>query len=201
MKKFIKVILIVLLIIALLLAGVLYLLIGTTEQIKTDITQYKEDLQEIGNAAVYMPDLELLGNYTGIDYRYKTKCYSPLLGFFSDAFALFVTYNDSQYNIYKNRALSDYTFLQQPIKRSADTYELPITEFSYKGYEIKIVPDKEYIDFCACKSFMMIGCNDEASTIVYMYYYDFDIDYIAQEGEDFEEEMCELINEAFSWSH
>lgn len=31
--------------------------------------------------------------------------------------------------------------------RSADTYTLPVTDFDYKGYHIKIVPDEEYIDF------------------------------------------------------
>ena len=199
MRKIIKNIFIVLLVLVLFFAAFLYLLIGTYNWIKTDLTQYEQDIQKIGNASVFMPDLESLGSYTDINYSYKVKCYSPLARFYSDGFALFVTYEDAQYQAYKAKVLTDYAFLQEPVKRSQDTYELPVTEFSYKNYHIKIVPDEEYVDFCACKSFLMIGFNDDDSRIVYLYYYDFDIDYIAIEGEDTEKRMCALIDSAFEW--
>lgn len=199
MKKVIKTLIVVLLICALIVGGFFWLLAGSYELIKSDINQYEKDLQEIANASILMPKLDSLSGYTDIEYTYKIKCYSTLVGFYSDAFALFVTYDQNHYNAVKGTILSEYTFLEEPVMRSADTYELPVTEFEYKGYCFKIVPDKEYINYCACKSFMMIGFNDETSRIVYMYYYDFDIDYLAEVGENLEEEMCELIDTAFSW--
>lgn len=199
MKKAIKILFIVLLICVLIVGGFFWLLVGTYERVRTDINQYETDLQQISNAAILMPKLDSLSGYTDIEYTYKIKCYSTLVGFYSDAFALFVTYDQDQYKTEKEKILSEYDFLEEPVMRSSDTYELPVTEFEYKGYCFKIVPDKEYIDFCACKSFMMIGFNDETSRIVYMYYYDFDIDYIAEVGENLEEAMSELIDTAFAW--
>lgn len=199
MKKVIKSLFAVVLICALIFGIFLLLLLGNYSQVRTDIAKYEKDLLTIGNAAKLMPELDTLGDYTDIEYTYKLKCYSIFMGFFSDAFALFVTYDQDQYNTEKEKILSEYIFLDAPVMRSADTYELPVTELEYKGYSFKIVPDEEYIDYCACKSFMMIGFNDETSEIVYMYYYDFDIDYIGEVGDNPEEEMRELIDTAFAW--
>lgn len=199
MKKVIKVLIVILLICVLIVGGFFWLLVGSYERVKTDIDQYETDLQQISNAAKLMPKLDSMSGYTDIEYTYKIKCYSPLAGFYSDAYALFVTYDQNQYNTVKEKILSGYNYLEKPVMRSSDTYELPVTEFEYKGYCFKIVPDKEYIDYCACKSFMMIGFNDKTSRIVYMYFYDFDIDYIAEVGENLEEAMSELIDTAFAW--
>ena len=65
---------------------------------------------------------------------------------------------------------------------------------------MKVVPDEDYIDYSACKSFLLLGFNDEECKIAYLYYYDFDIDYIAEVGDDLEEEMRELVDIAFSWA-
>lgn len=199
MKKALKIIIITLLILALMIAGFLFLLVGSYERVKTDIGHYNNDIHDIANASKLMPNLDSLNGYTEIAYTHKIKCYSTLVGFYSDGFALFVTYDDSNYDTIKNEVLSEYSFLQEPVMRSVDTYTLPVTEFEYNGFNMKIVPDEEYINYSACKSFMVIGFNDEEYRIVYMYYYDFDIDYIAEVGDDLEEEMCELIDTAFSW--
>jgi len=200
MKKVLKVLLIIVLIIALLIGGFMFLLAGSYSRVKRDINSYSTDVEKVCNAAKLMPDLESLGSYTDIEYRYKIKCYSTLVGFYSDGLALFVTYDKDQYETFKNQAISNYTFLQAPVYDSRGYYELPVTEFNYKGYTMKVVPDEEYIGFCACKSFMLLGFNDEANTIAFLYYHDIDIDYIAEAGENLEEEMCKLVDSAFSWA-
>lgn len=200
MKKGIKVLLIVILICSVMIGGFFWLLAGNYVRVKTDIDKYETDLQQVSNAAAFMPKLDALSGYTNIKYTYQNRCYSTLAGFYSDAFALFVTYDQNQYQTAKRAILSEYTFLEEPVMGSTGAYELPVTEFEYEGYHFKIVPDKEYLDYCACKSFMMIGVNDETSSIVYMYYYDFDIDYIAEVGDHLEEEMYELIDTAFAWA-
>ena len=199
MKIAVKIFLITLLVIALLVGSILFLLVGSYARVYRDIDQYEQDLAETANAAHFMPELDTLGGYTEVKYTYTVKCYSTLAGFYSDALALFVTYDETQYDKEKEEVLSKYTFLEAPVMRSSDTYTLPVTEFEYRGCSFKVVPDEEYIDYSACKSFMLIGFNDESSRIVYMYYYDFDIDYIASAGDDLEEKMCDLIDTAFTW--
>jgi hypothetical protein len=100
----------------------------------------------------------------------------------------------------KTELLNTYTFLDAPVK-SNEVYELPVTEFFYKNYHMRVIPDEEYIDFCACKSFALIGFDDENKRIVYCYHYSFDLDYIAEEDEDLEAEMCEFMNEVFEWKN
>lgn len=199
MKAVLKILGISLLGIALVFGGFMYLLAGRSVRVKTNIQNYEKDLEGIGNAAQFMPELDTLGNYTDIEYRYQITITSRLVGFISDGYALFVTYDKGEYKQQKDRILSGYSFLEKPVAPFTDDLELPVTEFDYKGYHIKIVPDEEYIDYCACKSFMMIGFDDASSTIVYMYYYDFDLDYIAEVGDDYEEEMREFVDNAFSW--
>ena len=199
MKKLWIVILIVTLVPALLFGGCVYLFTAEKNDIYTDISQYDQDIQQICNAAKFMPDLDTLTGYQEIKYLYKVKHFAPILGFRSDGFALFVTYDDSQYEAKKLEALDSYEFLQEPVMRNSDTYELPLTEFTYRDYTMKVVPDGEYIDFCACKSFLMLGFNDEKHTIAYLYFYDFDVDLIASVGEDLEEEMGSFIEFNFAW--
>lgn len=200
MKKAFKVIIIIVLAIVLAIGGFLTLLLGSFERVKTDISKYSEDISEIGNAAKFMPDLETLNGYTDIEYTYKIKCSSIFMGFFSDGYALFVTYDKERYEAQKDEVMSNYTFVQKPILGFGNTnYTIPIAEFQYNGYDMKVVPDEEYIDFSACKSFMLLGFNDEECKIAYLYHYDFDLDYIAEVGEDLEDEMIEFMDDVFAW--
>ncbi len=97
MKKFWKVLLIIVLVPALLFGGCVYLLVGTSDRVYTNINRYEQDLQVIGNAVNFMPALDTLSGYANIEYTYRVRCYSKLVGFYSDAYALFVTYDDAQY--------------------------------------------------------------------------------------------------------
>ena len=200
MKLFLKIILTFLAVLVISAGGFWFLMFGTYQHIDRDLEDYSTHVQSIRNAADFMPELDSLGAYTDIQYAYKEKCYSRLIGFYSDGLSLFVTYDAEQYCCAKETALSGYAFLEEPVKGYNETYELPIEEFQYNGYTIKVVPDGEYLDYCACKSFMMLGYNDAECTIAYLYYWDFDIDYISEVGEDPQEEMGELIDTAFAWA-
>ncbi len=145
-----------------------------------------------------MPNIKDLGAYSQIKYTYQSTCYSILMDFNSDGLALFVKYDQTIYAIQKEKTLHSYTFLDEPILEF-DKYVMPVTEFEYRGYLMKIVLDQEYIDYCACKSFMMIGFDDANSAIAFLYYYDFDIDYIADIDEDLNYSMRNLVDDAFAW--
>ena len=66
--------------------------------------------------------------------------------------------------------------------------------FSHKGYNFRVV------NYDGCKFFGMIGTNDSTNSIAYLYYSDTDRDYIAEEGEDLDQEMRELIDDEFHWN-
>lgn len=167
-------------------------------EIVQDIEQYEKDRLDLKNAAKYMPSLDSLSDYNNLKYAHKERVYSFFMGFVSDGLSLFLSYDETIYEGKREEVLSSYTFLEEPIK-DGDDYEIPVTEFEYKGYDMRVVPDEEYVDYAACKSFTLVGCNDDLNAIVYMYFYDFDIDYIAAEGEDPVEEMTTLIEDAFYW--
>ncbi len=167
-------------------------------KVSTDISRYEIDCQSAGNADVYMPKINSLGNYLDIKYTYKVTCYSWFMNFCSDGLALFVKYDQETYENEKLRINGSYEFLKNPIGDS-DYFELPVTEFEYKGYLMKVVPDQEYIDYCACKSFLLIGFSDEKCAMAFLYFYDADIDYISERGEDPNAEMQRVVDGAFSW--
>lgn len=197
MKKVLKISLIGILVMVLAISGFLLLLFGSYEQVNTDISRYNEDISEIGNAVKFMPDLDTLTDYKDIEYTYKIGNKSI---FVSNGYALFVTYDAEQYKTKKDEVMSNYTFVQNPILGLGNTeYTIPVAEFRYNGYDMKVVPDEEYVVYQACKSFMILGFNDEECKIVYLYHYDDDLDYIAKAGEDLKNEMIEFMDDVFAW--
>ena len=199
MKKILHILLNILIASAIVFGSLFLLFFGSYEWIETDIAKYSDNLHGIGSAERMMPTLESLGHYTELEYTYKIHCYSIFVGFVSDGYVLNVTYDESQYEQRKADALSSYTFLQEPIIEQDGDSPMPVTELKYKGYTLKVVPDDTQYTYYPCKSFMMVGFNDEEHKIVYLYHYDFDLDYIAAVDEDPEEEMIQLIEDAFAW--
>ena len=164
----------------------------------TDISKYEEDCVTYNNAKNMMPPLDSLTDYTAIEYSHKTYVYSYFMSFLSNGLALFVQYDESVYNEKKAEVLNSYDFLEEPIFHSGG-YQLPLTEFTYGNYRMKIVPDENYSASFACKSFMLIGFDDINNRIVYCYHYDFDIDYISLIDDDPEKTMQIFMDNRFYW--
>jgi hypothetical protein len=120
------------------------------------------------------------------------------MGFVGEGFALFVKYEDAVYNEKKAEILNSTTFLDAPVIDRYGDYQFPVTKFFYKNYDIRIISDWKYSQ-PNCKSFGMIGFDDENNSIVYCYYCDFDLDLIAEKDEDPETEMYEFMNDSFEW--
>jgi len=165
--------------------------------LNTDINDYQVELNNVKNASFMMPNLQDINDYEEIKFSSQEKMYSSSLGFYSYGISLFVKY-DENYEVKKEEILSKYIFLNEPIIEN-DDYIIPITEFEYYGFNYKIVLDESYEDFCACKSFMIIGYDDESKEIAYHYFYDFDIDYICELDENPEEEMKEFMKDNFNY--
>lgn len=174
------------------------------ESINTDLEWYPSARIGTGNAQQFLPTLEELGTDCKIDFTYKKTSYYI---FTTYGIALFVQYDSEDYGEKKSETLGKYQFLDAPaVDFSGD---IQLTEsVDYRGFHFQIAPDPEYIYFQdtpeyrehhSCKSFVMIGTNDDTHTIAYLYFFDPDVDYIATEDEDPYAEMQSEIDFAFAW--
>ena len=165
--------------------------------ISTDIDTYTRDCESVENASVLMPDLADLGAYTELKYTYQETTEGVI--FTTRGLALFVKYDQETYNKQKADALSAHIFLEESVMDDeGDHYIIPCTEFEYKGYLMMIVPDDDFT-FSPCKSFMMLGFNDETCVITYLYHYSQDLDFIAEKDQDLNAEMVSFVDRYFSW--
>ena len=171
-----------------------------------DINDYEKYVSEVKYAEKFMPDYKNdIGTYDNIDFGYQLNVYSYFMGFCSDCITLIATYDDVNYELEKNKVLNKYEYLSEPFKEKDGDYIFPVATFEYDGYIFKIVPYYHYwsnSDDLACKSFMMVGCNDFENKVAYLYFYDFDIDYLC-DSEATEEKLAarmpELIENDFVW--
>ena len=169
------------------------------EETCVEIERYEEYREKTWLAKEFLPELNELSDYSSIDFGYKSDVYCLLPFFESHSISLFVDYdNIDKYNEKKNNDLNKYDFITEPVK-SQDRYLFPVAEFDYKGYHFQIAPSKEATK---PKSFLIYGYNDSTETIVYLYFLDYDIDYLLDEdaSEDtINSRMPDFIENMFIW--
>lgn len=175
---------------------IIFLQDGKTTYLNTNIEDYEKEIEAVKNAKEMMPELEELQGYSNIQMAAQEKIYSTFLSFYSNTVSLYVTYEETFLQEKENIA-TKYNYLSEPIY-IRDHYESLATSFSYNGYDYRIVLDEEYADYnCAAKSFMVVGVNDIKQQIAYHYFYDFDIDYIAEGSEDLNEQSKHFMETNF----
>ena len=151
--------------------------------IDKDINHYDERVDKTRNAKKLMPKLSELDDCSNIYFAYQHTYKSLLLDFRSHTISLFLTYEDN-YQTIKETTNEKYESLYLDKERS----DFMLCKFDYRGYDLRIVPDLTYwVDkdgngYPTVKSFMMVGFNDSKNSIVYLYFYDFDLDDISYEG-------------------
>ena len=170
-----------------------------------DIEKYEYYRDKIRNADEMLPTLEDVGDPVDKEFAYRLVVYNWFIGFCSDGISLFLDYTEESYQTEKNKVLSNYSFIDSPKKDNSGYWQFPVDSFTYKNYFFKIAPKYPYWttsdDYC-CKSFTMLGLNDEKKSIAYLYFYDFDIDYLAEPSSSEEyknSRMQSLIETAFFW--
>ena len=171
------------------------------------IGDYDKYLEKVCYAAEFMPSLDEIGDYENVNFGYKE--YSHGWMFCSEGLSLFAEYSDEDYNAEKEKTVYKYEYLTEPYKPTENSdYIFPVAELEYKGYEFGIVPKKEYLYGSdteyrySCKSFMLVGNNDAERKIVYLYFYDSDLDLLAQADateEECRQSMIELIKDSCCW--
>lgn len=141
------------------------------------------------NAKDIMPNLDELPEYENITYKYTHK---TMLIFESDSVALIVKYDDETYQSEKNKLAENYIFLEDNVEDVIPEYE-----FSINSYTFKVVADNENSNTEFPKSFGMIGTSEEEKSIAYLYFYDYDLDYIGEE--DDRNPMANFVKEYFKY--
>ena len=151
--------------------------------IDKDINHYDERVANTENARKLMPELSEQDNFSNASFAYQKTYDNLFLDFRSYTVSLFLTYEDNYQSI-KETTNEKYETLYLDKERS----DFMLCEFDYKGYDLRIVPDLTYWvnkdgeGVPTVNSFMMVGFNDSKNTIVYLYFYDFDLDCISYEG-------------------
>lgn len=145
----------------------------------------------------FMPDIEDLPEYQDISYGYKHR---SIILFESDSMALVVEYDDETYKSEKEKLVDNYNFLNEkiPSKYDKELYFVPEYEFTINSYNFKVVEGTNKRKAEYPKSFGMIGTSDEKRSIAYLYFYDYDLDYIGQKGE--KNPMANFVKQYFKYN-
>lgn len=175
MKKRIFIIIIILITI-----GILILIgIKFTNSNKTNINKYLNNESKIDMyAKSFMPDINDLPKYQDISYKYNK---SSIILFETETIILVVNYDEETYEKEKEKLTEKYKFLNHKVISNFDKskYSIPKYEFSINSYNFKVPDENENYEAIYPKSFGIVGISDEKKSIAYLYFYDFDLDYIS----------------------
>ena len=170
-----------------------------------DFNKYEEYREKVVYANECLPTVNDLLQYEAVQFAYRKTSYFAMLGFQSEGISLFLDYNQENYDLEKEYIENKFTFIEEPVG-GAPYYQFPVISFTYKDYDFRIAP-KAYTDeegkvSYLCKSFTMIGYNETLRSVAYLYFYDFDLDYLSEKSdsqEDINKRMPKLIEESFYW--
>jgi len=169
----------------------------------TWVFRYDKYLSWMPNSDLVMPEIEDLGEYENLVVRFKHK---QLFFFSSDTIVLYVQYDETEYEQKKANMYEEYNLLEEPVIID-DDYMMPEVETTLNGYHIFVVDNSNGIysdcwdeDYCFPKHFGMIGHNDETKELIYMFFYDPDLDLIAWSYESPQGKLSEFITEYFRFN-
>ena len=166
----------------------------TPPMVDTDVSNYTTYRQELNYAVEFMPSLDELGEYEELRFGYQE---TPEFIFCPTTMSLTIKYGAGAYEAMKQQVLAGYDFIDAPVI-DTDGYILLDDFFTHKGYDFYAVAVCE-TGYYACKYFGLVGINDNAHCIAWLYYDDVDRDYIARPDEDLDQEMCKLTDDYFHW--
>ena len=169
------------LVLELLAGGMGYLFFGQRDQTSDMIEQWVA-LQE---EKAYLPTLEDLGDTKEITCKYKnTKQF-----FFSwDSYILTASYSAEEYKSQKQYWETQYTF-ETDLPRFADETVAKEPNFSFDSFDFSLLDFEQY-DLYYPKEMVFVGFSDSQNQVVFVYYYDQDLDMILESFEDFLKEDC-----------
>ena len=147
---------------------------------KDDIKYYK-DLTKNNKI---LPKLDNLGNYIDIKFKYYHK---DVIIFESDAYTLTVKYDENNFNNEVAKINNNYHFQNNTVKDINNEFN---PNFTIDDYEFKLLSLDEYDLLSFPKEIYLIGFDNKNHEIIYIYFYDNDLDYITS-FKDFLYEYCD----------
>lgn len=145
-----------------------YLIVGWTQLKRYEGDEAVQQYSSSESENKLMPELSELGNPEKIEYY---KLFSASFIFAHETDGLICTYTQEEYAIQKARLDTTYNF--QTEKTANDI--LPAVEID--GYQFRLLSIDEY-DLYYPKEVVLIGYSDDANEIIYLEFYDIDLDYI-----------------------
>lgn len=190
-KAWLRVLLSVVLSVVFLLSVLFMIVVGKYEMLDCyegdEMTAPYTEMQKKNS---FMPPLSDVGApEEAVYYDY----FSQQLGFFTcDAEILVCRYSEEAYKQEKTRLETDYTFQSDPLKGCGYTCD-GATELD--GYYFRVVAYEEggSWDEYFPKTMYLIATNDATREIVYLFFFDDDLDYI--------EDLAEFIRNDCGWKH
>lgn len=146
------------------------------------------DLNEwdaVQQSNTYLPSVAQLGEYTDVQYKYlRRECFIYL----SDAYTLRASYAPEEFAKMTDWIDSTYIF-QETVINEAEVKSVREASFTIDDFRFRMLSLDEY-DLYYPKRMAFIGVSDEKREIAFVYFYDFDLDYISDSLADFLVEDC-----------
>lgn len=181
-KSFVSIILILLALyvfIHLMMFGYFELLISDTGE-EAEVSYLSDE-----TVLIKMPSLDEIGEPENLEYH---DYYSQMSIFTCDSDVLIAAYDEASYKQQKNILEEKYRFVSTPLTACGHSCD-PICHMD--GYVFRVVELEE--QYYYPKHVMMIATNDSTQEIVYLCFYDDDLDYI--------ESLKEFLKKNCGWEH
>lgn len=149
-----------------LLSAVVLLMLTACESNSTDVSVY----ENYAKNDAFLPCPEELSNYTSV---HTLLHHGAALFFFWDAYHLIVGYDAAQYQTEKAALEEKYTFREEAICGEETGYVSRLPYCDMDGYHLRIL-QTDGLGFP--KDVYFIGTNDEEHKIIYIRFYDSDLD-------------------------
>ena len=184
-----------LLVVFVLAIGVKLLWFGLPVELHRGMADYEQRRAEYPFSEYVLPQTGELPQGASFKYRYRREWIG--LFFFAESLLLAVTYDADTYEQEKEK-LAHRKWLTQELRSGDTDYLIPAHEFYIKSFHFRIPELREDVaDACYPKSFGMIATSDEKHTIVYLYFYDPEMDYISEKAGG--TEMEGFVRRCFSY--
>lgn len=170
--------------------------IGFSKPNKTDKKEYLNSGSEIDiHAKSFMPLIEDLPKYLDMSYKYN---HASIILFETDTIMLVVSYDEETYKKEKEKLAEKYKFLDHKVVSDFDKnkYYIPEYQFSINNYDFQVADGNDNYQAEYPKSFGMIGISDNKKSIAYLYFYDYDLDYIQSDNEN---PMSDFVKKYFKY--
>lgn len=154
------------------------------------MSHYSSDRKSYAHADEILPDKDSIKEYIDINYTYRHASEKGID--YSSGLALFIKYNTDTFSKWNADISSRYTYLEGDSEKYPG---LPFCSFSYKNYDMKIVPLCEGED--ACRYFGIVGISTTKNRICILFYSNENGTSI--EGDNIEEAYISLIESSFYW--